>query len=99
MVKKEIYSRVVKLGDGLAFSIPPEMYTDTTLEEGKDIRIVINERGNLEAQVNKVIKKEVKCRVCTINLAKYQCTLCKAWVCPDCFMKWGGLCKNCTGGE
>lgn len=97
MADKEIITKVYKVGDELMIPVPKEFSEGTTVKNEAEIKLIINERGNIEAQANKIVAKEVKCRICEWEPAKFKCTHCGKEACSKCFQEWGGLCKDCTG--
>jgi hypothetical protein len=96
MAKKEIKSEVIRLGNDYAIPLPVTFCEGTTLEEGTELKVIYNDRGNLEIQVNKVLGQEQKCEICNQRIAKYQCSNCNTNACSTCFWEWGGLCNNCS---
>jgi hypothetical protein len=96
MVKKEIASKVIKLGEDYAIPLPLEFCNGTTLEEGTELKVIYNERGNLEVQVNKLTGGDVDCGICSTRKAKYECSNCGTIACSTCFWEWGGLCNKCV---
>jgi antitoxin component of MazEF toxin-antitoxin module len=96
MEKKEIMTEVIRLGNDFAIPLPLTFCEGTTLEEGTELKIIYNDRGNLEVQVNRVIGKESTCELCGKRTAKYQCSNCGVMACSTDFWEWGGLCNNCS---
>jgi hypothetical protein len=96
MVKKEINTEVIRLGNDFAIPLPLTFCEGTTLQEGTELKVIYNERGNLEVQVNKVIGGEINCGLCNQRKAKYECSNCGVIACSSCFWEWGGLCNKCT---
>ena len=96
MVEKEISTELIKLGNDFAIPLPKTFCDGTTLEEGVDLKVVYNERGNLEVQVNRVLQQEQMCEMCGRSKARYECSYCHVHACSSCFWEWGGLCNKCT---
>jgi hypothetical protein len=96
MAKKEILTEVIRLGNDFAIPLPVTFCEGTTLGEGTDLKVIYNDRGNLEVQVNKLMGQEATCEICGKRKAKYQCSNCNIGACSSCFWEWGGLCNKCT---
>jgi hypothetical protein len=96
MAKKEINTEVIRLGNDYAIPLPLTFCEGTTIQEGTELKVIYNDRGNLEVQVNKIITGETKCALCNQRTAKYECTNCGTVACSTCFWEWGGLCNKCT---
>jgi len=96
MVKKEINTELIKLGNDYAIPLPVTFCEGTTLSEGTELKVIYNERGNLEVQVNRLSAGEQQCQICNQRSAKYECSACHTIACSTCFWEWGGLCNKCT---
>jgi hypothetical protein len=97
MVTKEISTELIKLGNDFAIPLPVTFCEGTTLQAGTDLKVIYNDRGNLEIQVNQVAAAaEEKCQICNSSKARYQCSHCKTRACSNCFWEWGGLCNKCA---
>ena len=96
MTQKEIETELVRVGNDFAIPLPLTFVEGTTLSEGASLKVVYNERGNLEVQVNKVSSSDGKCQLCGGGTARYECSVCHSHACSSCFWEWGGLCNKCT---
>jgi antitoxin component of MazEF toxin-antitoxin module len=96
MAKKEIVTELIRMGNDFAIPLPVTFCEGTTLGEGTELKVIYNERGNLEVQVNKMTSAETKCELCNQRKAKYECSNCGTIACSTCFWEWGGLCNKCT---
>jgi antitoxin component of MazEF toxin-antitoxin module len=47
MVKKEITTEVIRLGNDFAIPLPVTFCEGTTLEEGTELKVIYNDQGNL----------------------------------------------------
>jgi hypothetical protein len=96
MATKEIVTEVIRLGNDFAIPLPVTFCDGTTLNEGTELKVIYNDRGNLEVQVNKLAAEETTCELCKQRKARYQCSNCNAIACSSCFWEWGGLCNKCS---
>ena len=96
MVKKEITTEVIRLGNDFAIPLPITFCQGTTLDEGTELKVIYNDQGNLEVQVNKLTSEELTCQICGQRKARYECSNCHLNACSTCFWEWGGLCNKCT---
>ena len=94
MPKKEIKTEVVKHGDGLAISLPKEFYKEVPIEEGTELTIIYQNKGNFEIRIENLIGK-IQCEICQNRPGKYTCTKCGTIACSNCFWEWGNLCNKC----
>lgn len=96
MAKKEITTEVIRLGNDFAIPLPVTFCEGTTLNEGTELKIIFNDSGNLEVQVNRLASEELDCQICGQRKARYECAHCHNYACSTCFWEWGGLCNKCT---
>lgn len=96
MVKKEVNTELIRLGNDFAIPLPITFCEGTTLAEGAELKVIYNDRGNIEVQVNRVTEVEENCQICETRKARYQCSHCLTKACSSCFWEWGGLCNKCA---
>jgi hypothetical protein len=96
MASKEIITEVIRLGNDFAIPLPVTFCDGTTIGEGTELKVIYNDRGNLEVQVNRLTQEEATCDICGQRKARYECSSCHKIACSTCFWEWGGLCNKCT---
>jgi antitoxin component of MazEF toxin-antitoxin module len=97
MTDRELVTDIRRMGNDLAIILPASFCSGTTLKDGAEIKIVFNDRNNLEIQVNREVSKEGSCQICGQRTARYECFNCHTEACSNCFWEWGGLCNKCAG--
>ena len=95
MVEK-FESKIIRLGEYLRIAIPPEITNETDLVDQTPVDIYINEKGNIEIEIQSTGTASTMCAVCNHYEASRKCINCGRHVCTKCFWMFGSLCKKCA---
>jgi hypothetical protein len=89
-------SRIIRLGEYLRIAIPPEISAETDLVDQTPVDVFVNEKGNIEIEVQSSGQTTNMCSICTHYAASKKCINCGRHVCLKCFWNFGSLCKKCA---
>ena len=95
MVEK-FESRVIRLGEFLRVTLPPEVLKNLELSEQTPVNVFVNDQGNIEVEVSSAGTGVTMCAICNHKEATKKCINCKRHVCLSCFWAFGSLCKKCA---
>jgi len=95
MAKKEIKSFVERQGSKLTIPLPTDFCIKNNIHDGTEILVAQTMPNVFEFRVIGQKSEKIKCEICGKSTAKYTCTLCATFACPNCFWELGKLCKKC----
>jgi hypothetical protein len=95
MSNKELYTKIVKMGDGLVVPLTDEFVDGTLIAEGVEVSITQKKPNTFQIVLENLGEMKVSCQICGQNNGKYTCTMCGMVACPNCFWELGGLCRKC----
>lgn len=83
----------LEIEEEIYLPFPPDLAKLLEYQDGDHLLIIL-EDGKMTLH-NKRLIESTLCPICSKSKKRYECIACHRMICPNCYWKLGGLCKEC----